>query len=508
MTRKLLAALVFSLWIPATAWAGEPSGITWRDWDASVFAKAKAERKLVIVDLEAVWCHWCHVMDERTYGDPRVVALLEEHFLAIKVDQDARPDIANRYEDWGWPATILFDPDGKEIAKLAGFVRPNRMVSLLKAFIADPTPGPSISEPPAITWAKTATLSDEQRKALRARERRQFDDTYGSWGRYHKFLQAEGVEYLLHRARAGDRQAERDALKTLDAQLQLLDPVWGGVYQYSDSGVWTNPHFEKIMTFQAANIRAYAKAAGQLGYPRFLAAAESIEKYLEDFLTSPRGAFYVSQDADLVQGRHAADYYARDDAGRRAPGTPKVDTSVYSLQNGLAIEALAHLYKVNANPATLARAERAARFIVHYRLNGDGTFRHGEADEAGPFLGDSLAMADAFLALHQATNDAYWLGLAIQTADAITATFVDATSDTPGLRTESVRAKRAVATLAPVIQREENVKAARFFAALAKTTSDARFEKTRDVAARYLYTEAIALGFGAYEILLVDLESR
>ncbi len=100
-------------------------------------------------------------------------------------------------------------------------------------------------------------------------------------------------------------------------QLQkLIDPVWGGVYQYSAEGDWNHPHFEKIMQMQAEDMRVYL-----LGYmlwkdPAYLKAAQNIHRYLEGFLLSPDGCFYTSQDADLVKGTHSGEYFALDDAGR------------------------------------------------------------------------------------------------------------------------------------------------------------------------------------------------
>src|SRR5439155_21511195 len=103
---------------PATGVAESATGpVAWRPWSDEAFALARREHRLVILDLEAVWCHWCHVMDEKTYGDPRVAALLREHYVPVRVDQDARPDVSKRYEDWGWPATIVFAPDGRALAK-------------------------------------------------------------------------------------------------------------------------------------------------------------------------------------------------------------------------------------------------------------------------------------------------------------------------------------------------------------------------------------------------------
>ena len=82
------------------------------------------EKRLVLLDLVAVWCHWCHVMEETTYRDPEVVAQIRAHFVAVRVDQDSRPDLSNRYEDYGWPATVIFDADGHELVKFAGYIPP------------------------------------------------------------------------------------------------------------------------------------------------------------------------------------------------------------------------------------------------------------------------------------------------------------------------------------------------------------------------------------------------
>ena len=121
-------------------------------------------------------------------------------------------------------------------------------------------------------------------------------------------------------AAQGDARADGMARQTLNAQLQLIDPVWGGVYQYSTDGVWTKPHFEKIMSMQAENLRIYALAYGQWHDPKYLQAAQDIQRFLATFLTSPDGAFYTSQDADrggraAQRGVFRAGRYRRDERG-------------------------------------------------------------------------------------------------------------------------------------------------------------------------------------------------
>src|SRR5260370_27560790 len=87
----------------------------WQPWSDAVFAQAKKEGRFVLLNLGAVWCHWCHViMDEITYQDPKVIELIRSHYVAVLVDEHSRPDLSNRYEDYGWPATIVFDADRRD----------------------------------------------------------------------------------------------------------------------------------------------------------------------------------------------------------------------------------------------------------------------------------------------------------------------------------------------------------------------------------------------------------
>jgi uncharacterized protein len=88
--------------------------VRWQEWSNDIFKKAQAQNKFVLLDLEAIWCHWCHVMDEKTYSQPEVRKLLNDKFICVKVDQDSRPDLSNRYGDYGWPATVVFNSAGKE----------------------------------------------------------------------------------------------------------------------------------------------------------------------------------------------------------------------------------------------------------------------------------------------------------------------------------------------------------------------------------------------------------
>ena len=383
-----------------------------------------AEKRFVILDLEAVWCHWCHVMEKTTYADPEVKELLAAKYLPVRVDQDANPDLSSRYGDWGWPATIVFGPDGTEIAKIRGYIEPERMQALLKAIIDDPSPGPSVGEAFEVKPSTSAFLSKEQRAALTKNFDESYDEKLGGWGENQKYIDADSMDLAITRAEAGDAMAIKRARQTLDAAIALIDPVWGGVYQYSEGGSWTKAHFEKIMSFQAQYLRQYSQAYALWKDPKYLAAARDIERYLAAFLTGPEGAFYVSQDADLDHDTDGHKYYALSDAERRKLGMPRIDRNMYARENGWAISGLAAYYNVTNDPKALAIAERAAKWVIDNRALPDGGFRHGEKDRGGPFLGDTLAMGQAFLDLYAATGSRDWLTAAAKAGDFV-ATFRD-----------------------------------------------------------------------------------
>ena len=498
------AIALFTAPLPSGA-AEKPAGaIVWHAWSPEIFAQAKRENKFVLLDLEAVWCHWCHVMAETTYPDPSVVRLMQLHYLAVRVDQDARPDLANRYEDYGWPATIIYAPDGSELVKRQGYVPPRAMAALLQAVIDDPTPGPSVRPETSLAAATTTELGDVRRTALLHAWTEGYDDKAGGWGVSHKFLDWDSVELAMHRSEADSRAAQM-ARDTLRLQRKLIDPVWGGVYQYSVGGDWNEPHFEKIMQMQAENIRIYAQAYARWHDPADLASARAIYGYLRAFLTSSDGVVYTSQDADLVPGEHSADYYALDDAGRRARGIPRIDQHIYARENGWVIVALCQLAAVTGDDAYRNEAVRSAHWMLAHRALTGGGFRHDEKDAAGPYLGDTLAMGRAFLALHQLTQDREWLEHATAAANFLVAHF------TRGAEAGWASSDTTVHSFpAPRPQFDENVSVARWARALAATTGRAEFRTLASTALRWLLAPGATDGRGFYVagLLLAEEEAR
>jgi uncharacterized protein YyaL (SSP411 family) len=500
--RRLLVAL-FLLWtLPGYAAGSKPAQIDWQPWSDDVFARAARENRFVLLDLEAVWCHWCHVMDEVTYRDPKVVELIRARYIPVRVDQDSRPDISRRYEDYGWPATVVFNAEGGEIVKRRGYLAPPVMISMLEEIIVDPSPVDYGDDEAIAKFADNPLLTPKVRQSLE----RGFYDTHdpklGGLKQFQKFIDHDTVEYGLLRAAQGDAQAEAMTRRTLTAALKLVDPAWGGMYQYSTDSDWDHPHYEKIMSMQAEPLRLYALAYGQFNEPRYLQAVRDIHRFATTFLRSPEGAFYTSQDADLIKGEHSEKYFALDDAARRKLGVPVVDKHRYARENGWMIHALATAYSVTGDRVYLDDAQRAARWIVANRSLPGGGFRHDERDVAGPYLEDTLAISEAFLALYTATGAREWLAHAESGAGFIEKHFRGpqpgyvTTAPRPGLR------------LQPKSNLDENIPLARFANLLHRYTGNGKYKAMGDYALRMLVTEQVADSqLTAPGILLAAFES-
>ena len=464
--------------------------ISWHGWSDEVFAQARAHQRFVLLDLEAVWCHWCHVMDETTYQDQKVTQLISQQYIAVRVDQDADPALAARYQDYGWPATIVLAADGSEIVKRRGYLAPEAMASLLAAIIKDPSPGPSVVAQEKVQPARSALLSAAERKALSTTYFDSYDAQYAGWGSAQKFIDADSLEYALAHAQLAPKEAAM-ARNTLIAAQALIDPVWGGVFQYSDERDWKSPHFEKIMSFQTQYIRLYAQGYRVLGDVAFLKAAQRIDGYVQNFLTSPEGVVYVSQDADVDAQLTGHVFYAMSDAERRRHPNPRIDSHVYARENGWEITALAALYDATGDERYLARARRAAAWIRSHRDAGAGGFSHDGSAAAPAALGDTLAMGQGLLALYVATGERAYLAQARQALDFIDSHFG---VQPAGFATVAVAGGARGVFREAVRDVDENIGVARFANTLYRYDGDARARRSAQRAMRYIAAAQIADG--------------
>ncbi len=411
--------------------------VTWHDWSPASFQRAHSERRILLVNVAARWCHWCHVMDETTYADPEVAALLQAHFVTIRVDADARPDLAERYAAWGWPATAILTSEAQPVLELRGFHEPRTFAKLLRDLVAKSQAGRLHGRqdpPPAPPRADTDLAA--LRTTVYAQLDRFYDPVEGGWGRKQKYPLAALDELALLRGAvfAEPTWTER-AVTTLTGERNLLDPVWGGMFQYSVAGVWDRPHYEKIGMIQAGAVEAFALVYRRTGTATWRDLAHLQRNYLLLHMQAPDGGFYTSQDADLRREGQppvlGADYYAKSDADRRALGMPRTDRARHADINGRTISALCRLVAAVPGPdgemddTALTAALAAAGYVVRELHDGRGGYFHSADDQTLLHLRDQAAVGLAFLDLHAVTFDPTWLDRARQVATVLAESFED-----------------------------------------------------------------------------------
>lgn len=396
-------------------------------WEPASFERAAAEDKLILINVIATWCHWCHVMDEQTFANPEVAALLSEHFVVIRVDSDARPDVSERYRAWGWPASAFLSPQAEPVLNLRGYRAPAVFAALLRELIAEHQGGTLRRLDQRELPQQPVDLDlDRARRLAREQLDGSFDVEGLGWGQPQKYPWPEPIEYGFVRARLHGDESETlwqaRALATLDAQRALIDPVAGGMYQYSLRGVWDRPHFEKIAMIQAGAIETYAHAAMITHDPRWLEPARDVARYVLETLQDPQGGFFTSQDADVRRADGTTtlgeEYYALDDPDRRALGIPRIDTAVYADLNGAIIHALTELYRATGDEQLRSAAIRAGERLLASHRVASGGFTHGPGQASALLhLADQAAVGWAFLGLHRVTADPRWRDEALALAE-------------------------------------------------------------------------------------------
>jgi uncharacterized protein YyaL (SSP411 family) len=454
-----------------------PRAFSWAPWSKQTFERAKRERKFILLHGAAAWCHWCHVMEETTYRDPEVGRILRERFIAIKVDIDSRPDIEDRYGEWGWPATILFSPDAAEVGKFRGYLPPDEMREVLgdieRAALgagedrALEEPGPHSATVEALPWVALRVTHDMDYY---------YDAKEGGWGMRQKAPLGENAEVEVRRAAHGDKAARTRLLFSLKKQRALLDPVWGGIYQYSAASHWKEPHFEKLMSFQAPNLEAYSRAYALTKQADLKRDADSIVRYVDRFMTSPAGTFYTNQDADV--GSHDPKarfvdgnvYYRKNEAGRLALGVPWIDKHVYARENGAMIAALV-AYGEAGGERGLERARRAATALLSTHVAGNGNVvREPGTSSSVRYLADAASLGRALALLAEVGKESAFRDAALRIGERLVADLMDESTaalfaHTPDPDSHGVFSQRR----RPFAH---NVSAARFFSALFRLTSD------------------------------------
>ena len=486
MIRILAFVLALSLAGAARAAPIDNADGFWSEWSDATFTRAAREKKFVIMSLQSWWCRWCHVMNRETWANAEVRSLLKDNFIPVYVDQDSRPDISQRYERWGWPATIIFGPDGTEIVKLRGFYSPQFFLPILTETVKDPSPV-DYPDPGGTERERTLAtgLSDTQREEILGFIDNAWDEEHGGWSK-SKFVDGNMLIWALQRARQGDTVNTARIKRVLSLMAAtMIDKSTGAMNQVNLKPDWSEPAREFPMFAQEAGLAAYARAWTMFGDPAYRQAADRIYGFLRGTLAAPGGGFYASLGM--------------------SEGEPGVDRRLYARETAQAVAGLLAYYDATGVVAARELAVSGARWVLANRALPAGGFRHAEQDKGGPYLADNVEMAKVLLALHRSTGEREWLAQAQATADFIARTFIDPA--TGGFVASA--APDAKQLTKPIKQREDNVTAVRMFSLLSAYTGDIRYREIAEAGMGYLTSPAILDAFGFLpDVLLAEDELR
>jgi uncharacterized protein YyaL (SSP411 family) len=316
--------------------------IQWQEWGEEAFAAAQRENKPMLLDIGAVWCHWCHVMDRESYDDPEIAAIVNQHFIAVKVDRDERPDIDSRYQvavqavsgQGGWPLTAFLTPDGKPFyggtyfPPNDGYGRPSfRRVLLSIANAYKEKHGDVVEQAHMVenSIAQSESFAGRggqvSRRAIDAIQEsafKMFDAVHGGFGQAPKFPHPSALDLLIEQyARTKSERTKYEQTKneqTNNAELRNLivttlehmanggvyDQLAGGFHRYSVDERWVVPHFEKMCYDNSELLKNYVHAYQATGSEFFASVARDIIRWMDEWLSDrDHSGFYASQDADI-----------------------------------------------------------------------------------------------------------------------------------------------------------------------------------------------------------------
>jgi uncharacterized protein YyaL (SSP411 family) len=300
--------------------------IDWHEWGEPAFARAKSEDKPILLDIGAVWCHWCHVIDRESYENVEIAKIINEHFVPVKVDRDERPDVDSRYQaaisaisgQGGWPLTGFLLPDGKPFFGGTYFPPEDQMgrpgFRRLLLAVADSyrnkraeleraanSLSDAVAQAELFTGARAdfdLSIVDAQIKSIT----QLFDIKNGGFGRAPKFPHASAIDLILERYQ---QTKEKHLLAMAETTLEKMarggvyDQLAGGFHRYSVDERWLVPHFEKMSYDNSELLKNYLRGWQVTQNPFLRETAEGIIGWVNEVLSDQEnGGFYASQDAD------------------------------------------------------------------------------------------------------------------------------------------------------------------------------------------------------------------
>ena len=338
--------------------------VEWREWGQEAFEDADRTGRPVLLSLVTPWSAECHEMDERTYGEPRVAAHVNDGFVPVRVDADRHPRVRERYNMGGFPSTVFLTPSGQVIAG-ATFLGVGGFRGILDSVReAWDSRGEQAGSVPRVLQGDEPPGGDLD---TRAEERMveqllgTYDEEYGGWGDGVKFPLPRTIEFALVRAR-------EQALRTLEAvRTHLLDTYDGGFYRFARNRDWRGARREKLTDETAALVRAFAHAYRYTGETAHREAAERGVEYLTTTLWTGE-AFGASQGGDEA-------YFRLEPTEREEADPPAVDRTVLADRNGLAVDALLRLAAYTDDERAVRYARRAREYVCT-ELVEDGRVTH------------------------------------------------------------------------------------------------------------------------------------
>jgi uncharacterized protein YyaL (SSP411 family) len=329
--------------------------IDWYEWGEQAFEAARAADKPILLDIGAVWCHWCHVIDRESYENPEIAAMINQLYIPVKVDRDERPDVDSRYQSaisaisgqGGWPLTAFLTPDGKpffggtyfppeDAMGRPGFKRillgvseafRNRRAEVDNSALALEE---AVAKGEAHHTAR-GTFDPEIVDSVVESALHLFDEQHGGFGQAPKFPHASAVDLLLERYQSTrDPHLLHVAERTLEGMALggVYDQVGGGFHRYSVDERWCVPHFEKMTYDNSELLKNFLHGYQVTGKPLFRETAEGIISWVNEVLSDQkRGGFYGSQDADQTLDDDG-DYFTWTLAEVRAVLTPEESRAV------------------------------------------------------------------------------------------------------------------------------------------------------------------------------------
>jgi uncharacterized protein YyaL (SSP411 family) len=377
--------------------------IVWLPWSAESFARAQAERKPILLSIVAGWSRACREMDETSYADPAVVAIVDARFVPIRVDADRRPDISERYSLGGWPTTAFLSSDGALVGG-GTFVSRDRLAAVLqKAADTFESRAPEIAanaEADAVREAagrlsQPGTGAEPAESALIETAFASFDEEFGGFGAAPKFPLTAPIRLALQLHREGaDLRATHIATLSLDAigWGPLHDEADGGFFRCAAARNWDQPQREKLLDVNSGLIDLYLDAAEMLGSQRYADRAQDALKYVQNWL------------ADQADGGWAASQSPSFDAPRVSAG---VDRTLLASSNGSMVSAALHVARAFQDDTLGSFAITSLERVLTTCYKPGHGVAHciDETGRVGGFLEDHFTVAGACIDAHDATGN-------------------------------------------------------------------------------------------------------